>query len=178
MAVWGVLYIRLRRRARERQRKRAAAGGWRDDSQLLAQPGGANAAVRWTHVVSLLARAVQEPLRQLRKIPAVPVEALDQLERAAWQARMLVTRPRPMQAKPASPIALLQEAAEDCPLLREGKVSASWSESTRQPVQVDPERARAAFRELLHAAAQSCGEGGKLGIRIMQSAEPGFDIPA
>lgn len=149
---------------------------WTSDAWLAARAISTNGTARWTHVVSLIGQAIQESLRQLRRVERCPPEVLQQLEHTAWQARMLVTRPRPMQTKPASPIALLQEAAEETELLRNGKVGASWSLSTRQPVQVDPERARAAFRQLLSAAAVSCGEGGKLGIRILPAAETGYTV--
>ena len=89
---------------------------------------------------------------------------------------MLVSGPRPMQAQPTSPIVLLQEAAEEVEALRLGKVNASWSVRTRQPVHVDPERARAAFRELLVAAVEAVGEGGRLALRVRQGERKGFPI--
>ncbi len=85
------------------------------------------------HLLSLFAEALREPLRQLRREPARAAEAVERLERIVWQARMLVSRPRPMQATATSPIALLQEAAEEVPLLRDGIVTASWSLLNRQP---------------------------------------------
>ncbi len=73
-------------------------------------------------------------------------------------------------------MALLQEAAESVPRLRDGSVTAKWSLLQRQPVHVDPERARAAFRELLGGGAEAAGDGGCLGIRIQPSQESGFPV--
>jgi hypothetical protein len=106
----------------------------------------------------------------------VPSDALDRLERIAWQMRMLVTRPRPMRAAPTSPIALLQEAAEQIPLLRDGSVGASWSLLNRQPVHVDAERMRAAFRALLESGAELAGDGGRIGIKILRGEAQGFPV--
>lgn len=121
----------------------------------------------------VIAQAIREPLRQLRRAEGCPPAALRQLERIAWQTRMLGAGLRPMQSKPVSPISLLQAAAEDVPLLRDGVVSASWSLLNRRPIQVDPERARVAFREIMAASAESCGEGGRLAIRILAAGENG-----
>src|SRR5262245_61871551 len=88
------------------------------------------------HLIALIAEAIREPLRQLRRSPETSPDAVARLERLAWQTRMLVARPRPMRAAPVSPIALLQEAAEQIPLLRDGSVGASWSLLNRQPVHV------------------------------------------
>ncbi len=115
------------------------------------------------YLIALIGEAIREPLRQLRRSGAVPGDALEKLERIAWQMRMLVARPRPMRAAPTSPISLLQEAAEQIPLLRDGSVGASWSLLNRQPVHVDPERMRAAFRALLESGAELAGEGGRIG---------------
>jgi hypothetical protein len=94
----------------------------------------------------------------------------------AWQARMLNAAPRPMKAKPSSPIGLLQEAAEQVEQLRLGKVAASWGLMTRQPVHVDPERTRGAFRELLQAASDATGEGGRLAIRIHEGDAESYPV--
>ncbi len=128
------------------------------------------------HVLSLFAEALREPLRQLRREPARVAEVVHRLERIVWQARMLVSRARPMQAIPTSPIALLQEAAEQVPLLRDGIVTASWSLLNRQPIELDPERTRSAFRELLSAGAEAASEGGRLGIKILQGQDSGFPV--
>ena len=128
------------------------------------------------HLLSLFAEALREPLRQLRREPARAAEAVERLERIVWQARMLVSRPRPMQATATSPIALLQEAAEEVPLLRDGIVTASWSLLNRQPIELDPERTRGAFRELLAAGAEAASEGGRLGIKILQGQDSGFPV--
>jgi hypothetical protein len=98
------------------------------------------------------------------------------VERVAWQARMLAARPRPMQATPSSPISLLQEAAEQVEALRLGKIGVSWGLLTRQPVHVDPDRTRAAFRELLQAAADAAGEGARLAIRIHEGKREGYPV--
>ncbi len=128
------------------------------------------------YLIALIGEAMREPLRQLRRAGNVPVDALDKLERVAWQMRMLVARPRPMRAAPTSPIALLQEAAEQIPLLRDGSVGASWSLLNRQPVHVDPERMRAAFRALLESGAELAGEGGRIGIKILRGDTQGFPV--
>jgi hypothetical protein len=128
------------------------------------------------HLIALIGDAIREPLRQLRRSGEVPRDALDRLERIAWQTRMLVARPRPMHAAPTSPIALLQEAAEQIPLLRDGSVGASWSLLNRQPVHVDPERMRAAFRALLESGAELAGPGGRIGIKILRGDAQGFPV--
>jgi len=128
------------------------------------------------YLISLIGDAIREPLRQLRRSGDVPGDALKRLERIAWQLRMLVARPRPMRAAPTSPIALLQEAAEQIPLLRDGSVGTSWSLLNRQPVHVDPERMRAAFRALLESCAELAGEGGRIGIKILRGEAQGFPV--
>ena len=128
------------------------------------------------YLIALIGDAIREPLRQLRRSGDVPGDALERLERVAWQTRMLVARPRPMRAAPTSPIALLQEAAEQIPLLRDGSVGASWSLLNRQPVHVDPERMRAAFRVLLESGAELAGEGGRIGIKILRGEAQGFPV--
>ena len=128
------------------------------------------------YLIALIGEAMREPLRQLRRATDVPAEALDRLERVAWQMRMLVARPRPMRAAPTSPISLLQEAAEQIPLLRDGSVGASWSLLNRQPVHVDAERMRAAFRALLESGAELAGEGGRIGIKILRGEASGFPV--
>ncbi len=128
------------------------------------------------YLIALIGEAIREPLRQLRRSGAVPGDALEKLERIAWQMRMLVARPRPMRAAPTSPISLLQEAAEQIPLLRDGSVGASWSLLNRQPVHVDPERMRAAFRALLESGAELAGEGGRIGIKILRGEAQGFPV--
>jgi hypothetical protein len=128
------------------------------------------------HVIALIGDALREPLQRLRRAGEVPRDALLRLERVAWQTRMLVTRARPMRATPISPVSLLQEAAEQVPLLRDGSVGASWSLLNRQPVYVDPDRLRAAFRGLLEAGAELTGEGGRLGIKILPGKVAGFPV--
>jgi hypothetical protein len=128
------------------------------------------------HLLGLIADAMRDPLQKLRRSGDVPRYALELLERIAWQTRMLVARPRPMRAAPTSPIALLQEAAEQIPLLRDGSVGASWSLLNRQPVHVDADRMRAAFRCLLLAGSELAGEGGRLGIKILQGGASGFPV--
>lgn len=125
---------------------------------------------------TIIARAIREPLRQLRRSQGCPPAALRQLERIAWQTRMLGSGLRPMQSKPVSPVTLLQEAAEQVPLLRDGTVAASWSLRSQRPVQIDPERARVAFREIMAASAESSGEGGRLAIRVLNRDENGGPI--
>lgn len=128
------------------------------------------------HLISLFAEALRDPLRQLRRSEGRASEIVEQLERIAWQARMLVARPRPMQAKPASPVSLLQEAAEEVPLLRDGTVTVSWSLLNRQPLELDPERTRGALRELLAAGAAAAAAGGRIGIKILPGTESGYPV--
>ena len=128
------------------------------------------------HLIALIADAIREPLRQLRRSQDAPLDAIARLERLAWQTRMLVARPRPMRAAPVSPIALLQEAAEQIPLLRDGSVGASWSLLNRQPVYVDSERIRGAFSALLESGSELAGPGGRVGIKILQGKVPGFPV--
>ncbi len=125
---------------------------------------------------TVIARAIREPLRQLRRTQGCPPAALRQLERIAWQTRMLGSGLRPMQSKPVSPVTLLQEAVEQVPLLRDGVVAASWSLRSQRPVQIDPERARVAFREIIAASAESAGAGGRVAIRVLNSKENGGPI--
>ncbi|HXZ84749.1 MAG TPA: hypothetical protein VEI82_04590 [Myxococcota bacterium] len=128
------------------------------------------------HLVALIGEALREPLRLLRRASDPPAEAIAALERIAWQTRMLVSRPRPMRSAPTSPIALLQEAAEQIPLLRDGSVGASWSLLNRQPVYVDSDRVRGAFRGLLESGAELAGAGGRVGIKILHGKLPGFPV--
>lgn len=128
------------------------------------------------HLIALIGEAIREPLRLLRRASDAPSDAIARLERIAWQTRMLVSRPRPMRAAPTSPIALLQEAAEQIPLLRDGTVGASWSLLNRQPVYVDSDRVRGAFRGLLESGAELAGPGGRVGIKIQHGKQPGFPV--
>jgi hypothetical protein len=126
--------------------------------------------------ITLLGHALRAPLARLRRTDGCPPEALEEIERIAWQARMLVSRPRPMKAKPVSPISLLQEAAEQVEKLRLGKVPVSWTLRNRQPVHLDPDRSRGAFRELLATVADTAGEEGRVGIRIVPGSNPGYPV--
>jgi len=146
-------------------RERRLGGDLDRDGLLPEQPSAAEGEARdeqperthgGLHLVGLVAQALRPP----------------------WQARMLGARPRPMQAQPSSPIALLQEAAEQVEVLRLGKVMASWTLRTRAPVYVDPERTRAAFRELLAASASAAGEGGRLSIRVHAGEDEAFPVRA
>jgi hypothetical protein len=137
-----------------------------DDGEPAAAP----------HLIALIGDAMREPLRLLRRASDTPGEAITRLERIAWQTRMLVSRPRPMRAAPTSPVALLQEAAEQIPLLRDGSVGASWSLLNRQPVYVDSDRIRGAFRGLLESGAELAGPGGRVGIKILHGKVPGFPV--
>jgi hypothetical protein len=128
------------------------------------------------HLIALVGEAIREPLRLLRRASEPPGEVIAKLERIAWQTRMLVSRPRPMRAAPTSPVSLLQEAAEEIPLLRDGSVGASWSLLNRQPVYVDSERLRGAFRALLESGSELAGPGGRIGIKILQCRVPGFPV--
>lgn len=171
-----------------RARRPAAPAPIASEPELVVQPTplaavrdrvDETAAVRGAappHLLGLIADAMRDPLQKLRRNAAVPRDALELLERIAWQTRMLVARPRPMRAAPTSPIALLQEAAEQIPPLRDGSVGASWSLLNRQPVHVDADRMRAAFRCLLIAGAELAGEGGRLGIKILQGGASGFPV--
>jgi hypothetical protein len=154
----------------------AAAGASSPGMDGVAEPEGDLPSGGGIHLLTLVAQALRGPLLRLRSVETIPPELIARFEHVAWQARMLTSRGRPMQAKPALPIALLQEAAEQVELLRLGKVGASWTLLTRQPVQLDPERARAAFRELFTAAVERVGEGGRLGVRISDSDDPGFPV--
>lgn len=138
----------------------------------LPQPQGREDAP----LVALLEHAIREPLARLRRVDNGPAEIVGQLERLAWQARMLTAAARPMQAHPTSPIALVEQAAAGVELLRLGKVPASWTLQSRQPVYVDAERARAALREILQAAAEAAGPDGRLGIRILPGADRSYPV--
>ncbi|HTO07193.1 MAG TPA: hypothetical protein VMR86_09055 [Myxococcota bacterium] len=140
----------------------------------VAEPPEERAAA--PHLIALVGDAIREPLRLLRRASDPPAEAIARLERIAWQTRMLVSRPRPMRAAPTSPVSLLQEAAEQIPLLRDGSVGASWSLLNRQPVYVDAERLRGAFRALLESGSELAGPGGRVGIKILQGKVPGFPV--
>ena len=63
------------------------------------------------HLVGLIGQALRPALLRLRRESVAPV-LVEEFEHVAWQARMLTSHPRPMQAQPSSTIALLQEAAE------------------------------------------------------------------
>ncbi len=123
-------------------------------------------------LAALAAEALREPLALLRRLEGCPPEVRDPLERLASRLRLLGTRLRPMQAKASSPIALLQEVAEEVHLLRTGAVATSWSLRTRQPVLLDADRARLAFRELFEACAREARTGGKVGIRVLPDPDP------
>jgi hypothetical protein len=81
-----------------------------------------------------------------------------------------------MHAKSTSPIALLQEIAEEVELLRTRVVGISWSLRTRKPVLIDPDRTRLAFRELLEACAEGAQTGGKVGIRVVPGKSPAHPV--
>lgn len=127
-------------------------------------------------VLGLVERALREPLARLRRSTETPAASLARLDHLAAQLRMLSARPRPMQARPTSPIALLEEAAAEVEPLRLGKVPASWALRCRQPVHLDAERGRAAFREILAAVAEAAGPGGRLGIRIVPGDDAGYPV--
>ena len=152
----------------------SAANGGPADAIEQPAPDPLNA-VAPPHLLTLVSNALRGPLRELRRTE-IPGRAREQIERVAWQLRMLTARPRPMQSKPTSPLSLLQEASEEVALLRDGQVSASWSILNRQPAHVDPERMRAAFRELLAGGAEVAGPEGRIAIRILQGSEAGFPI--
>jgi signal transduction histidine kinase len=164
-----------------------ALGGNLDEDGLLAEPVAEPAeqpaaAVEppqtgALHLVSLVGDALRGPVQALRRA-SCPPDVIARFEHVAWQARMLTSRARPMQAQPASAIALLQEAAEQVEALRLGKVGASWTLLTRTPVYLDPDRARSAFRELLSASAAAAGEGGRLSVRIHEGKDDAFPVRA
>jgi hypothetical protein len=81
-----------------------------------------------------------------------------------------------MQSKSTSPIVLLQETAEEVDLLRARVVGITWSLRTRQPVLVDPDRVKVAFRELLEASAEAARPNGKLGIRVVPGSDPEYPV--
>ncbi len=171
-----MLWVRSRRK-----RRRAATPAVQElwgavEPTAVSDPRQNSPDMRFAYLISLIARGMQEPLNALRRVEDFPTDLLRQFERLAWQTRMVVAPARPMKAQPASPVTLLQEAVEESDLLSEGKVGASWSLSTREPVQIDPERARSAFRELLTAAARSSGEGGKIAIRVFPCDATGFAV--
>lgn len=155
------------------------ARGATDDLVAVLEPAGANPepARGALHLVTLIGDALRKPLHRLRRDGA-EAALIAEFEHVGWQARMLTSRPRPMQAQPVSAIALLQEAAEQVEPLRLGKVGASWTLLTRTPVYLDPVRAGAAFREVLMAAADAAGEGGRLSIRIHQGPSEAFPVRA
>ncbi len=123
-------------------------------------------------LAALTAEGLREPLARLRRLDGCPSEVREPLERLAARLRLLGTTNRPMQAKECSPIELLQEVAEEIDVLRTGAVGTSWSLRTRQPVLLDADRARLAFRELLEACARGAGTGGKVGIRVLPDPDP------
>lgn len=137
---------------------------------------GTDLAEATTGVATLLEGALRRPLARLRRLGACPTDLVEEFERVAWQARMLRALPRPLQARPHSPIALLESAAEQVELLRLGKVPASWTLRNRQPVNVDGERAGAALRELLTTCAAEAGEGGRIAVRILPGREPRYPV--
>ena len=179
--VGAMLLVRvMRSRAAHNERTYASGNGVCGDAetgpeeQTAPSPSGEQGPTPPSpRLSSIIARAIREPLRQLRRSEGCPPAALRQLERIAWQTRMMGSGLRPMQSKPVSPVALLQEAAEQVPLLRDGTVATSWSLRSRRPVQVDPARARVAFREIMAASAESSGQGGRLAIRVLKSDENG-----
>ncbi len=171
-AVLALAWLRARLPHAARARRPAAA-----TAQPAPTPApGADLAEASTGVATLLEAALRRPLARLRRLGACPSELLDEFERVAWQARMLRALPRPLQARPHSPIALLESAAEQVELLRLGKVPASWTLRNRQPVHVDAERASAALRELLTTCAAEAGEGGRIALRILPGREPRYPV--
>ncbi|MFQ5515288.1 MAG: hypothetical protein ACE5FG_12755 [Myxococcota bacterium] len=148
----------------------------RPDSALDPVPRDPGSEAPPSHQLSLIARALRDPLRQLRRAERLPPQALERLEHIAWQARMLALPRRPMYAKMTAPMALLQEAAERVPTLRHGSVGISWSLTSRQPVHVDPERARAAFEEILRASGACCGDRSRLAIRVAPGNDEGYPV--
>jgi hypothetical protein len=175
----GALAVFLVLRRREGERVGAPAAVPELPALSVVQPPelapAVEAAAPPPHLLTLIGQALREPLRDLKRADA-PADVIGKLERLAWQARMLVAPPRPMRALPSSPLSLLQEAAEQVPLLRDGKVGASWSVLNRQPAHVDPERMRAVFRELLTTGSAEAGERGRVGIRILPGVEPGYPV--
>jgi signal transduction histidine kinase len=168
----------LRERLAERTRARAAP-----PSPLAATPPpieeappAAESTAQGHGIVALISGAIRDPIARLRREPSCPQDALEALERLAWQTRMLTAAPLPMHAHPTSPITLLEEAAQQVDLLRLGKVPASWTLRSRQPVHVAPKRARHAFRELLRTAAESAGEGGRVGVRVLPGRDSRFPV--
>jgi hypothetical protein len=124
----------------------------------------------------LILSVLRDPLARLRRMESCPEEILAPLEQLAARLRLLGARPRPMQAKPAAADVLLQEVAEEIPLLRSRAVGIAWSLQTRKPALVDPDRLRLALRELLLACAESAHPGGKLAIRVLPGAEAEFPV--
>jgi hypothetical protein len=125
-----------------------------------------------SRVPGLVAEALRGPLAQLRRLKGCPPELREPLERLGTRLRLLDARPRPMRATPTAPILLLQDVAEEVPLLRTGSVGVSWSLRTRIPALLDAERARLAFRELLYACAEGAQPGGRVGIRVLGNPDP------
>ena len=170
---------RWRRFIRERRSRAAEASlvpeGQAREADPRPNPGDLTGAVS-PRLVMFLARSIRDSLKQLRRLEGCPPDVIESLERVAWRARMIVAPPRPMQAKVVSTMTLLQQASEEVESLREGRVSASWSLMNRQPVRVDPERAQAAFREVLEGSAAMCEGGGRLAIRIQDGTLSGYPV--
>ncbi len=163
-------------------RRREAAGveaAPSDEESLILEMRSADPDLEVSEFPSLpglVAAALREPLARLRRIEACPPDLRERLDRVAARLRLLDSRPRPMQSKSASPIALLQETAEEVDLLRARVVGITWSLQTQKPVLVDPDRIKVAFRELLDASAEAARPGGKLGIRVVPGSDPDYPV--
>jgi hypothetical protein len=170
-AAAAALAVRRAQRAGAAAAGRGSRGPLSGESEPTAEPP-----LSGRPELALLERALREPLARLRRAEGCPPELLERFERLASQFRMLTSAPRPMKARPTSPIDLLQGAAEQVTLLRLGKVGASWTLRGRQPVHVDPERATAAFRELPASSAEAEGEGGRLASRIERAGDARYPV--
>lgn len=169
---WAVRQRRLAREAAASTEARSAPAA--EPPRIQVDPLSASNAERG--LVTLLAESLRRPVALLRHSEDVPAEILEAVARTARLARMLSAGPRPMQAKPVSPIVLLEAAAERVEKLRLGKVPASWTLRCRQPVHIDPKRGTDAFRELLETCADADGEAGRLAIRIVPGERPGYPV--
>jgi hypothetical protein len=168
----GVAVALIALRSREPQVGDVEVVELREPVEVPRDPEPEEQVIDSTRLPGLVAEALRKPLAHLRRLKDCPAEVREPLERLGMRVRLLDARPRPMRATAISPLALLQDAAEQVPLLRTGAVGISWSLRSRAPALLDSERARLAFRELLEACADGAHTGGKVGIRVVGNPDP------
>jgi hypothetical protein len=185
-SVGGLLIaVGLARMWRRRRARRRSAAEAADPETAAGLQEGEAAGLAWDDdllnddvagLPGLVVSMLREPLARLRRMEDCPEEVLTPLEQLAGRLRLLGSHARPMHAKATSPEVLLQEVAEEVPLLRSRAVGIAWSLQTRKSAQVDPDRLRLAFRELLEACAEAAHPGGKLAIRLLPGADAEFSV--